>query len=298
MSTQFPSNNPTAYLGLAQTHPVQLWFRNRDPDNSLDVSSDYHPGDHWMNTASGSMWYLVSITNQQNPLGKVSDWQQLASSSAIGIETITGDDSVVIGPTSGNVNILGDVLQGVQTANTAPSTSTITVQDADTVGDKGVSTYDPTYFTASSGLVSLVTPLILPSQPIFSATARLQNSVTGDGTAYVVHYATTTQNVGGGYDGLTTFTAPSTGNYLFNVCISFSGITSAQTSLDFYIGSNNVITCDPYNSGSNTGLFKQTASIMLPMTSGSSVNTTLIVYSGTKSINITASSFFQGFLLF
>lgn len=57
-------------------------------------------------------------------------------------------------PAANNLNILGDAPQGISTSG-AGSTVTITAADADTAGNKGVSTYDVNDFTVTAGFVQL-----------------------------------------------------------------------------------------------------------------------------------------------
>lgn len=57
-------------------------------------------------------------------------------------------------PAANNLNILGVAAQGISTSGVG-STVTITAADADTVGNKGVSTYDANDFTVTAGFVQL-----------------------------------------------------------------------------------------------------------------------------------------------
>jgi hypothetical protein len=77
-----------------------------------------------------------------------------------------------------------------------------------------------------------------PLTPKFSANTQNapgQGNVTGNGTVYTVQYKNVGQNVGGGYDGTSTFTAPVGGSYHFFASLRASNMTAAATTLSFAV---------------------------------------------------------------
>lgn len=82
----------------------------------------------------------------------------------------------------------------------------------------------------------------MPAQPAFLASlAAGRSNVTGDGTNYVVVWGTEVYDQNNDFDNTSTFTAPVTGRYKFDVNITRGGITSSHN-----IGQNRIYT-------SNTG---------------------------------------------
>jgi len=155
MSSQLPSINPTAYVGVGPTYPGQIWFRRDDPNNAVDVHN-YNPGDTWINTASNLIWMLTKIVNQPPPLTKIANWIPITGGGGGGVATLTGDIGGPVAPLGGNINIFGDAAQGMQTDGTVLA-NTITVRGLNaTTASKGVAQFDPIYFTVAAGVVSLI----------------------------------------------------------------------------------------------------------------------------------------------
>lgn len=120
MSTTFKSNNPTSYLGVEPTNPPQVWCRKRDPINATDVKN-YTIGDVWINTVSHAIWMLSALVNTPgNPSHKTAVWAPVSNIGPAGIATLIGDAGVVVGPTLGNCNIIGDGVS-IATTGVAPS---------------------------------------------------------------------------------------------------------------------------------------------------------------------------------
>jgi len=154
MSSNLPSRNPTAYLGVTPTYPGQIYFRRVAPNNARDVHN-YNPGDTWIDTSSNQIWMLSKLINQPPPLTKVANWVNISGAGAAGIATLTADIGGPVAPALGNVDIAGTAAQGIITDGTlAANTITITAADATTV-TKGVSRFNPAYFTVVAGNVSL-----------------------------------------------------------------------------------------------------------------------------------------------
>lgn len=154
MSSQLPAYNPTGYLGTNDTYPGQIWFRDRAPINARDIHN-YRAGDTWIDTNANQIWMLSKIVTQPAPLNKIAQWMNISGAGAAGIITLQGDIGGVVAPDGvGNVNVVGQVAQGIQTDGTlAANTLTILGIDATTVS-KGVSQYNPLDFNVAAGVVS------------------------------------------------------------------------------------------------------------------------------------------------
>jgi hypothetical protein len=115
MSTKLPGNNPTAYLGIKETNPPQLYFRNRAP-----LSTDARPydtGDIWLDQTAREAYILVL------KIGPVATWIGMAGVGAL--ESLTGDvGGPVFGDGAENINLLGS---GGITVTGNPGTNTLTI---------------------------------------------------------------------------------------------------------------------------------------------------------------------------
>lgn len=122
MSTRLPGNNPTAYLGLKETNPPQLYFRTRAP-----LATDARPydvGDIWIDQTALQGYILVLR------IGAVATWVGMAGTA--GLTTLTGDAGGAIPPNvMGNTNILGNSVgfqNGIMFTGTAVN-NTLTAMD-------------------------------------------------------------------------------------------------------------------------------------------------------------------------
>jgi hypothetical protein len=128
MSSNLPSYNSTAYVGINATSPGQNWFRNRDP-----LPSDYKLyaiGDRWINRTAKTIWCLLGRT------AGAGEWTPLGGNS-IAVSTLLADDLNIVYPTSGNIVVSGDSASGVSTSMPVASELKITVADS-TETQKGV----------------------------------------------------------------------------------------------------------------------------------------------------------------
>lgn len=144
----------------------------------------------------------------------------------------------------------------------------------------------------------------LPLQPAFSATATSGAAdVTGDGTGYTIVYNNELYDRGTDWDG-TTFTAPVTGVYHFDLCVLLAQIgaghtygycTLTHTAVRTYYGN----ICNPAAAAGNATISMQ-LSVDILMTQGDTVTTTVVVSNSTKTVDIDATSagtFFNGRLV-
>lgn len=118
MSTQLPASNPLAYLGLKETNPPQLWFRNRPP-TAADYKN-YDAGDDWVDQTANQFWKCIKIQ------GQVATWVGAAAAGAVNL--LRGNDLVDVGPDIANrINLVGvPGTNGINITGVA-GTNTVTV---------------------------------------------------------------------------------------------------------------------------------------------------------------------------
>lgn len=140
-----------------------------------------------------------------------------------------------------------------------------------------------------------------PLQPAFTAKASAVNNVTGDGTTYTLVFDNEIFDQNSDFDGTSTFTAPVTGKYWFACKSSYQGILSTHISTDIgIITSNNsyyIVSVNPYNAMADSTLLGLTGSTLADMDAGDVATCTVKVQNGTKVIDITAGSYFSGYLV-
>lgn len=86
------------------------WIDQRDP-NENDIH--YKIGQFWINTTDEEVWYLNSQNNQitmTNPYGLLKSEWVLLSSSIFNMESISGDDAVIVNPIANNIQTLGNTV--------------------------------------------------------------------------------------------------------------------------------------------------------------------------------------------
>ena len=222
---------------------------------------------------------------------------------AAGIQTVKGNDNVVVGPDiTGNLKLLGNTTQGIEVDGVAlTNTSTITAYNATTGGGKGVSTYTASQFNVAAGLVSLTGKN--PTLPIFCANADNQINVTGDNTPYTVQFVNEEFDQLGNFDGISTFTASVAGIYLFGTTTAFTGpFAPAQNKFDVFIVVNGygyyVSTGDSYQMSSGYDFLKFFSCKLVQLAVGDTVSVAVTVYGGAKDITYQGSfGNFWGFLV-
>ncbi len=132
-----------------------------------------------------------------------------------------------------------------------------------------------------------------PLTPCFLARRDTpDNNVTGDGTTYTVVYDQEVFDQGGDFDGISTFTAPVTGRYLFIFGCSIGGLTSSHTEERIRLNTSNrsfEITINPFalSSGGNVG---QVTSILADMDAADTCQTRVAVSNGTLVVDIRSGS--------
>lgn len=174
--------------------------------------------------------------------------------------------------------------------NWAASTATY----PDTAGTSGnVLKSDGTNWTSAAA----PTPALSSA---FSYQASLQSSVTGDGTNYTMQFVNSIYNVGSNFDGTSTYTAPTTGKYIFSGIVSLTSlgtshnpttltlVTTARTYTLFDENSINV---------RENGNLSFSFSIFADMTATNTAVMKILVNNSTKTVNVATGSFFQGWYI-
>lgn len=103
------------------TSPFVDIFMSRDPTPN-DIQ--YSIQQHWLNTTDGHYWELQNFTSTGGIV--IANWIKIASTQHV--ETLTGNSGGAVGPTSNNINVVGDGAF-ITTVGT-PGTSTLTIEPA------------------------------------------------------------------------------------------------------------------------------------------------------------------------
>jgi hypothetical protein len=195
----------------------------------------------------------------------------------------TGDQNTLVGANAGDTLTTGSNVICIG-YNAEPSTAT--VSNEATLGNADIT------------LTRLRGSVVAAQTPAFSATAALQSDVTGDGTSYDVVFATEIFDQGADFDATSTFTAQVTGRYRFSVQLLFGDIGAAHTALTASL----VTTARSYvlcyvnagavrDSGNN---FAFSATVLADMTANDTALVRVNISGGTKVVDISATSGFQG----
>lgn len=108
--------NPLSYAGVNASQPPQFVTKATDP--TPNDSKNFYLGTLWLNTATEAVWMLVSLA------GNVATWVMITGAAG-SILTLTGNVGAAVGPTLGNVNVIGDGVGVFVGGN--PGTSTLTI---------------------------------------------------------------------------------------------------------------------------------------------------------------------------
>jgi hypothetical protein len=107
--------------GRASSLPFVDEFMTRDP-NIYDIQ--YPIQKKWLNTLTGAFWELQSFNTVQSVT--TATWV-LISHQAVVVDTLTGNDGIVVPSTANNINVLGDVTNITTSGNAATSTLTVSL---------------------------------------------------------------------------------------------------------------------------------------------------------------------------
>lgn len=144
-----------------------------------------------------------------------------------------------------------------------------------------------------------------PLQPAFFACANSQSNVTGDGTVYTMIWANEIFDQNNDFDGTSTFTAPVTGKYQFNVFISAAVGATVPTSLNIILvttkGSYYITKTtqkDMIDSGNGPGTANSWGnSLFCDMDATDTAYVTIQIGGSAKSSDMASDSYFSGFLV-
>uniref|UniRef100_A0A6M3ILI5 C1q domain-containing protein n=1 Tax=viral metagenome TaxID=1070528 RepID=A0A6M3ILI5_9ZZZZ len=142
----------------------------------------------------------------------------------------------------------------------------------------------------------------IATQPAFLAIAGVKNDVTGNGVAYTVVFdASEPFDQNADFDGTSTFTAPVTGKYHFDVYLDLKGLAAANTRSQLYlVASNRTITLENKNIGDSLYASEYAGtggSATVDMDAADTVTIQVIVSGGTQIIDLVAGSNFSGHLV-
>jgi len=124
MSNRLGGKQGTAYLGTNANQPPNMVYATRDPDQ-YDIN--YSIGDIWINTATLTLWALVSLQGTTTSKGAKATW--IHGNGGVGVQTLTGTTGTnpVSGDTNDNINLFSSIggldVQGNSTAHTLTLTA-------------------------------------------------------------------------------------------------------------------------------------------------------------------------------
>lgn len=288
MSTQFPSNNPTAYFGVLPTSPGQNWYRDRDP-NATDYKG-YAIGDRWINKNGQSAWTLVANA------AHVATWIQATNQFASNAETIAGviSDKAVspssllakLGPQTAHGILIGEGTSSA-IASTSAGTAGQVLQSGGASSDPS---FTPNITSSSSGIVTT------PNQSGASAylNATLLNA-TGDGTTLIIPFDTEDYDIQSEFDTSTyTFTAKSSGIYSVNCNVLLNNIGAGQTIGNIAIIKSGVnwwqTQFNAFASMDSAGQYSATGAVILQLNVGGTIFVNCTIAGGAKSVSIASAA--------
>lgn len=118
-NTTIANSIDVAANARASSFPFVDEFKPRDPTTS-DIQ--YPIQKKWLNTTTNAFWELKNFNSNSGIT--TANWV-LISNSGAGLETLTGDDGIIVPPTNNNIDVLGDGIVITTTGNAATSTLTI-----------------------------------------------------------------------------------------------------------------------------------------------------------------------------
>jgi len=173
------SSNPQGYLGVLPKNPPNVIRNNRAP---LPTDINAEIGDIWIYyTVNPAQFFILG-----NLFGGVATWQDL-SNVRPAIETVTGNDSVIVGSdTNGNINLVGDgsVITVAGNAGTNTETVAITGIVPVTNGGTGANTFTAGQILQGNG-TSDISSTDSPTVSTITITNAPVSATDGANKAYV-----------------------------------------------------------------------------------------------------------------
>jgi len=112
-----------AYVGVQARTPSEWITATRAP--TVHDYKDYFVGTFWLQQPSKVLWFLANKHNNEG------EWINLNLGGAAGIQTLTGDIGMAVGPdASDNIDILGAAGQLVVTGDPVLNSLTVSLDDA------------------------------------------------------------------------------------------------------------------------------------------------------------------------
>ncbi len=145
-----------------------------------------------------------------------------------------------------------------------------------------------------------------PGQPAFGArNSTTRTDVTGDGTAYTVIFDTEDFDQANNFDGTSTFTAPVTGKYQFNINLFFGELTASHTIYSIALVTTNATYVISYGNSANMRSANNNmiagGSVLVNMSLGHTATVVISVSNGTKVVDVVGATnrntYFSGFLV-
>lgn len=171
----------------------------------------------------------------------------------------------------------------------------INTSNTNAITGAGTLTYTCLNFTGSSSVMNVTTQTPLFSnlgkykatgQPCFSAYSNTGvANQTGDNTIYTIVFGTELFDQGSNFDGISTFTAPVTGRYQFNIAVlSQNNLVTHNPNMRLVTTANS-FTFGNWG-GSFAGNFVLTGSVIAPMTAGDTATVIIQTSNGTKTVGV------------
>ena len=181
-----PTRDPLIYEGVNVIVPVGGWRLVKS--NRAPTSNDkkYPVGSIWVDSSTGDSYILSS-----NP----GNWFLFSSSSVGSVNELTGDSGGAILPVAGNIDILGDSVDGVSVVGTA-GTLTVNVAAASATQRGTLETSTDAESVTGTSAVVAVTPASLTAR--LAAPGAIGGTTPGAGTFTSVTATTSGVLVSGG----------------------------------------------------------------------------------------------------
>jgi hypothetical protein len=291
-------------------------------DSQIDIGTGANAG-RTVNVGSAT---AASVTLIDCGTGGISVGINTAHTSTFG--SANGASASTLQAGSGALNVTS--ANGAMTLNSGNGTISMSTDGANTTmnigtgagaklvtlgSTNGASSLGLRFGTADFSLASATGNIVVaqdtgeinyPLQPAFLAElAAARNDVTGDGTVYKVDWGTEIFDQNADWDNVSTFTAPVTGRYQFNLGILLNDVGAAHTVFNMLIVTHNrqyiMNASNPY-AISVGGQQSQSFSVLTDMDAADTAYVNIVVSGSTKTVDIVTGGatdprcYFSGFL--